>query len=261
MKAAYATPSAAAPTSPTDKPAAPPAPAPLPPIALAEMPLAERPAERLRRYGPGPLSNAELIALLLPPGGGRRPPEPPLAAAQRLLAHGPGLASLNKASLNELQAATGLGPAPAGRLLAALELGRRAAAGPAADKPGIHSPEDAANLLQAEMAILEQEHFKVLLLDAKNKLTRLLTLYIGNLSSCTIRPAEVFKAAIRENACAVLAAHNHPSGDPTPSAQDQAITRKMAQAGELLGVELLDHIVIGAGNRFVSMKKRKLGFD
>lgn len=257
MKATYATP-----TSPTAKPgAAAAAPAPATPVALAEMPLAERPAERLRRYGPDLLSNAELISLLLPPGG-RRTPENPLTVAQRLLARGPGLEGLAKASLNELRAQPGgLGPAQAGRLLPALELGRRGHAALARDKPGIHSPEDAANLLQAEMAVLEQEHFKVLLLDAKNKLTRLLTLYIGNLSSCTIRPAEVFKAAIRENACAVIAAHNHPSGDPTPSAQDQAITRKIAQAGELLGVELLDHLVLGSGNRFVSMKKRKLGFD
>lgn len=227
-------------------------------VTIRELPIQERPRERLRRYGADPLSNAELISLLL---GSGLPGENALALANRLLARFGGLNGINKAAFSELCAERGLSAAKAGQLLAALELGRRSHAYASQDRPVIHSPEDAANLLQAEMSLLEQEHLKVMLLNAKNQVIRIITLYIGNVSSSHVRPAEVFKAAIRENACQVIALHNHPSGDPTPSGEDAHITRKMAAAGKMLDIELLDHIVIGAGNRFVSMKKQKLGFD
>ena len=230
----------------------------VPTVTLRELPLAERPRERLRRHGPEPLSNSELLAVML---GSGRPGANALAIANRLLARFQGLNGLSRAAFPELCAEAGINEAKASRLLAALELGRRGHACSDQDRAVVHSPEDAANLLQAEMAVLEQEHLKAILLNTKNQVMRILTLYIGSVRDIHVRPAEVFKAAVKENAPQLILLHNHPSGDPTPSLEDAQLTKRLCAAGQMLDIELLDHIVIGSGCRFVSMKKLKKGFD
>jgi DNA repair protein RadC len=124
----------------------------------------------------------------------------------------------------------------------------------------VHSPADAAELVQYEMSALEQEELRVLLLDTRNRLQHIETVYRGSVNSSQVRVAEIFKTAIRRNATNLIVIHNHPSGDPTPSPDDVAITRLILQAGEILDVKLLDHIIIGSG-RFVSLKERGLGFN
>ena len=128
------------------------------------------------------------------------------------------------------------------------------------ERPTIQSPEDAAGLLLYEMGALEQEHLRVLLLDTRNRLMRTVEVYQGSLNASLVRVGEVLRDAVRSNAAAVIIAHNHPSGDPTPSPEDVALTRAVVEAGDLLDIEVLDHLVIGKG-RFVSMKSRGLGFD
>ena len=128
------------------------------------------------------------------------------------------------------------------------------------ERATIHSPQDVANLVTAEMAPLPQEHLKALLLNTKNEVLSIQEIYVGNVNSAVVRPAEVFRPAVRDNAPSVIVVHNHPSGDPTPSPEDVSVTRDLIAAGELLGIKLLDHLVIGSGNRYVSLNERRLGF-
>ena len=223
---------------------------------IRDLPRGERPRERLREYGPGYLSNAELIAILLRTGVTG---ENVLNLAVRLLSRFRGLAGLARASFNELCSLKGVSEAKACQIMAALELGRRQVSLHPEDRAVIRSPEDVANLMAAEMTILDQEHLRVLLLDIKNHVTGVSEIYIGNVNSSVVRPAEVFRQAIRDNAPAIIVVHNHPSGDPTASAEDGAITAQLRASGELLGIELLDHIILGA-QRHVSLKEQGLGF-
>ena len=223
---------------------------------IRDLPRGERPRERLREYGPGYLSNAELIAILLRTGVTG---ENVLNLAVRLLSRFRGLAGLARASFNELCSLKGVSEAKACQIMAALELGRRQVSLHPEDRAVIRSPEDVANLMAAEMTILDQEHLRVLLLDTKNHVTGVSEIYMGNVNSSVVRPAEVFRQAIRDNAPAIIVVHNHPSGDPTPSAEDGAITAQLRASGELLGIELLDHIILGA-QRHVSLKEQGLGF-
>ena len=143
--------------------------------------------------------------------------------------------------------------------MAALELGRRLVSLHPQDRPVITSPEDVANLLAAEMSYLEQEHLRVILLDTKNQVTGVIEIYVGNVNSSVVRPAEVLRPAIRENAVSIIVVHNHPSGDPAPSPEDIVITQQLREAGELLGIELLDHVILG-DQRHVSLKELGVGF-
>ena len=217
----------------------------------------ERPRERLARLGPQSLSNAELIAILLRVGV---PGENAVQVGQRLLQHFSGLSGLHRAGFEEVCSQYGLGTAKAAQLKAAIELGRRMALETPEERPCIHSPQDAADLLMYEMGALEQEHLRVILLDTRNRVLQIEEVYHGSLNSSQVRVGELFKAAIRRNAAAIIVAHNHPSGDPSPSPDDIAITRAIVQAGKLLDVDVLDHVVIGRG-RFVSLKERGLGFS
>jgi len=179
--------------------------------------------------------------------------------AQRILAEHGGLRGLMQLDVAELERIKGLGEAKAVRLKAALELGRRLAVLSPGQRPQITAPDDVANLLQIEMAALEQEQLRVVLLDTKHRVLAIRTVYQGSVNQAQVRVAEVFRDAIRLNAVAVVAVHNHPSGDPTPSAADVALTAELARAGGLLDVELLDHLVIGQG-RWVSLRRLGLGF-
>lgn len=226
-------------------------------IPMHELPVDSRPRERLLNHGERTLSTTELLAITLRTGNGR---ENALDMAQRLLIDYDGLPGIARATIAELTMAKGIGNVKAIEMKAALELGRRLATTTPEERPQITSPADAANLLMSEMSLLEQEHLRLILLDTRNHVLRMPTLYIGSLNSTTIRISEIFRAAIKENAAALIVAHNHPSGDPSPSPEDVHITRSIVQAGELLNIDLLDHIVIGH-NRFVSLKERRLGFE
>ncbi|RPI58568.1 MAG: DNA repair protein RadC, partial [Chloroflexi bacterium] len=166
---------------------------------------------------------------------------------------------LAQANNEELMAARGLGPAKAAQVKAALELGRRLLVESPDQRPQVRSPADAANLLMSEMSLLEQEHLRVMMLDTKNRVLGSPTVYVGSLNTSMIRVGELFREAIRSNSASVIVAHNHPSGDPTPSPEDVAVTRQIAEAGKLLDVDVLDHLIIGR-QRFVSLKERGLGF-
>ena len=217
----------------------------------------DRPRERLLKVGERAVSTAELLAIILRSGV---PGENVLRLAERLLNSFKDLPGLARASIAELTAVKGVGPAKAVEIKAALEIGRRLLTTAPEEKPRITSPADAANLLMSEMSFLEKEHLRLILLDTRNRVLATPTIYIGSLNTSVIRLGELFRAAIKENAAAFIVAHNHPSGDPSPSPEDVAVTRQMVQAGALLNIDVLDHIVIGH-NRFVSMKERGLGFS
>lgn len=225
---------------------------------IRELPQGERPRERLKEYGAKHLSNTELVAILLRTG---MQGENVLSLSSRVLMQFDGLAGLGRSTVGELCAIKGLSEAKACQLLAALELGRRSVSQSPEERVSINSPQDVVNLLMAEMSLLEQEHLKVLLLNTKNELMSSQDIYVGNVNSSVVRPAEVIRPAVRENAPSIIVVHNHPSGDPTPSKEDVSITKDLAAAGKLLGVELLDHVIIGNRNRFVSLNEKRLGFS
>ncbi|MEK7681784.1 MAG: DNA repair protein RadC [Chloroflexota bacterium] len=226
-------------------------------LRIRDLPASERPRERLRDAGPNALSVAELLAILLRTG---TPSESALALGSRLLAQFGGLAGLARASLREMCATHGVGEAKAAQLMAGFELGKRLLALHPEERAVVRSPADAANLLQAEMGLLAQEHLRVLLLNTKNRVLGVSEVYKGNVNSSMVRPGEVFRDAVRENCPAIIVAHNHPSGDPTPSQEDVQMTRRLVEAGKLLDIEVLDHLVI-AGNSFVSLREKKQGFE
>jgi len=223
---------------------------------IRDLPASDRPRERLRDAGPGALSNQELLAILLRTGAAR---ESAVAVASRLLSRFDGLVGLARSSFAELCAERGLGEAKAAQVLAGLELGRRLVAAQPQERAVIRCPEDVANLLQGEMGLLDQEQMRVLLLNTRNQVLSTVELYRGSVHTAVVRIGELFREALRQNAPAVILAHNHPSGDPTPSADDIAMTKQAIEAGALLDVDVLDHVVLAQG-RFASMKTLQVAF-
>jgi DNA repair protein RadC len=223
---------------------------------ISDLRESERPRERLASLGPQALTNAELIAILLRVGVQG---ENAVEVGQRLLQKFGGLQGLHRAPFNELMNQRGMGEAKASQIKAAIELGRRLALEAPDEKLVINSPADAAALVQYEMSALEQEHLRVILLDRRNRVLAIVEVYKGSVNSSQVRVGELFKEAIRMNASALIVTHNHPSGDPTPSPDDVAVTRAIVQAGKLLDVDVLDHLVIGQG-KWISLKERGLGF-
>ena len=224
---------------------------------LRDLPPSERPRERLKHFGAPSLSNTELIAILLRTG---LEGESVISLATRLLHRFQGLPGMARSTFGELCAEKGISEAKACQLLAALELGRRLASLQPEERPVIRSPQDAANLLLGEMSFLEQEHLRVLLLNTRNQVLGISEVYIGNVNTSVVRIGEIFRPAIRENCPSIIIIHNHPSGDPTPSAEDVSLTEQSIAAGRMLDIELLDHLVLGR-NRFVSLKEQGLGFQ
>jgi DNA repair protein RadC len=220
------------------------------PIVQA-LPLRERPLHRVQR-DVGACNLVELLAAVV--GGPRQ-----IEIAHDLLARLKDLGGLVQAPVEELTLSYGLGPVGAARLKAALELGRRTLLAAPEDRPVVRSPADVAQLLMAEMSHLEQEHFRVLYLDTRNRMLGCDTVYVGSLNASHVRVGEVYREAVRRNCAAIICAHNHPSGDPSPSPEDVEVTRQLVKAGELLDVELLDHLILGQ-QRFVSLRERGLGF-
>lgn len=233
---------------------------------VKDLPPEERPRERLLARGPGALSNADLIAILIGSGSGRHR-ESALELARRVLAHGRdaspgdqkhagGLEWLAAARPEDLCQIPGIGPAKAAQLTAAVELGRRlAAARP--PRPRVRCPADVSRLVMAGMRDLDREHFYVVLLNTKHYVVGVELISIGTLNGSMVHPREVFRAAIRRGAAALILVHNHPSGDPSPSPEDVQVTRRLVEAGRLLGMDVLDHVIIG-DNRYVSLREQGL---
>jgi DNA repair protein RadC len=218
---------------------------------LKTMPLREQPAYRITQ-DPTACNITELMAAVI---GGQKQIE----LSQALLARFDGdIRRLFQAHPSELAKVRGINQATAVRIKAALNLGLRLSL-PADERTVINSPADAAALVQAEMSLLEKEHLRTILLDRRNRVLEIVEVYQGSVSSSQVRVGEVFQPAVMRNASAIVVAHNHPSTDPTPSPDDVAVTRAMVQAGKLLDIDLLDHLVIG-GQRWVSLKERGLGF-
>jgi DNA repair protein RadC len=210
----------------------------------------------LKHHGPQSLNTAELLAILLRTGV---PGENAVEVGQRLLYAFGGLVGMHRASFEEMEGQHGLGEAKAATLKAAIELGRRMSLQEPEARLTIGSPADAAALVQFEMGALEQEHLRAIVLDTRNHVLEVAEIYKGSVNAAQVRIAEIFRPAIRRNAPALIVVHNHPSGDPTPSVDDISLTKLMREAGTLLDIEVLDHLVIGQG-QYVSMKERGLGF-
>ncbi len=224
---------------------------------IRDMAAGERPRERLLHVGETAVSTAELLAIIIRTGSGGNSV---LRLAEQLLVEFRSLPGLARATIAELTAVKGIGPAKAVEIKAALELGRRLMASAPEEKPRITTPADAANLLMSEMMFLDQEHLRVLLLDTRNRVLKMPTVYIGSLNTSVVRVGELFRPAIRANAAAIIVAHNHPSGDPSPSSEDIHVTRQLVKAGQLLDIAVLDHVIIGH-QKYVSLKERGLGFE
>jgi DNA repair protein RadC len=216
----------------------------------------ERPRERLEKKGPEALSKAELLAILLRVGVTG---ENAVQLAQRILDELGGLAGIQRASFAEVCSVHGLGKAKAAQLKAAIELGNRMKQEDPGLTGAINTPGDAAELVRYEMQGLIQEQLWVILLDTRNRKISVEKVYVGSLNASMVRVGELFRAAIQRSAASIILVHNHPSGDPAPSPEDTALTRSVVQAGKLLDIEVLDHLVIGRGS-FVSMKEKELGF-
>lgn len=210
----------------------------------------ERPRERLRQNGVRHLSQAELLALLVgsgSAGGSAR------AVADRLSVHTAGsLTRLAGLDVGALEAVPGVGTATACRILAALELGRRAAAEDVEPGAPVRGPEDVFRRMGPRLRDLPQEEFHALLLNTRHRIVREVLVTRGILDASLIHPREVFRPAVAEGAAGVILVHNHPSGDPTPSPEDRAVTRQLGTAGRALGIPVLDHVVVGRG-RYVSL--------
>jgi DNA repair protein RadC len=224
--------------------------------SIKELAPDERPREQLFLRGPASLSNGDLLAIILNTG---IQGESVNVLSQRLLVEYDGLLGLMKLDVTELARVRGLGPAKAAKLKATLEIASRVLAMGPETRPQISSPDDVVNLVAIEMAALEQEQLRVVLLDSKHRVMSIRTIYQGSVNQAQVRIAELFREAIRGNAVAVVMVHNHPSGDPTPSGADVSLTAEVAKAGDLLGIDVLDHLIIGRG-RHVSLRRLGLGF-
>lgn len=219
---------------------------------MKDVPKSERPRERLIKFGESQLSNQELLAILL--GSGTRT-ESVMDIANRMLIHFEGLKFLDEATIEEITNIKGIGQAKGVTLLAALELGRRIRQYIPDDNYVIRSPQDGANYVMEAMRHLNQEHLAVLFLDSKNQIIHKQTIFIGSLNASIVHPREIFREAVKRSAASIICAHNHPSGDPTPSEEDIHVTKRLVEAGKIMGIELLDHLIIG-DRKFTSLKEK-----
>ena len=223
------------------------------PLPIREFLTADQPRNRLLLHGAAALSDAELLAIITG--------VPCLETAQRLLIAAGGLRGLHTISTTELQRlVAGISEGRAAQLKAAIELGKRVVRGDMMGRLQVKSPTDIVNLLMLEMSHLDQEHLRTVLLDTKNRVQAISTVYIGSLNASMIRVGEIFKEAVRRNSAALIVVHNHPSGVPEPSPEDVLETREIVSAGKLLDIDALDHLIIGHGT-WVSLRERGLGFD
>jgi DNA repair protein RadC len=223
---------------------------------ITDLQKSERPRERLAKQGAESLSDAELLAILIRTG---IQGENAVQIGSRLLNTFDGLHGLRRAGYEEVRQQKGIGPAKAAQIKAAMELASRLNSLDTGEKYTIHSPKDAADYVIPNMYNLEKEELWVVILDTRNRVIKLEKLYRGSVNSSQVRVAELFSDAIKLNAAAIIVVHNHPSGDPTPSTEDISLTRSIVDAGSILDIEVLDHLIIG-GKDHVSLKERGLGF-
>ncbi|MHA0857065.1 RadC family protein [Paenibacillus sp. CMAA1364] len=223
-------------------------------MLLRDLPHGERPRERMMNYGAEALSHAELLAILLRTGSHQ---ESAIHLAQRIMKQVGSIRNLVDLSISELTQIKGIGNAKAVQLKAAIELGQRLSRARMSDVVTIRSPRDAVDLLSEQLRYLQKEHFVCLFLNTKNHVIMQETLSMGSLNAAIVHPREVFRAAIKCSSASIVCAHNHPSGDPTPSPEDISLTSRLVEAGHIIGIEVLDHVVIGDGN-FVSLKEQGL---
>ncbi|MDP1809385.1 MAG: DNA repair protein RadC [Actinomycetota bacterium] len=213
-------------------------------IVTKYLPESIRPRERLAAIGAPRLSNSELIAIVIGTGGRG---VTSLQMAEKLMGTFGGVGKLGASDFHDLAAVSGIGPAKAAQLIAAIELGKRAGSETASSKKPLSSPQKVAEMLMPMMRYLEIEHFKALIVNNKNQLIKSVDVAVGSLSAAIIHPRELYKTAIRANGAGLIVAHNHPSGDVTPSREDIVLTRRLAEAGRILGIDFIDHIIIGDG--------------
>lgn len=223
-----------------------------PELMIRDVHIEDRPRERLIRQGAQSLSNQELIAILLRTGTKQ---ESVLALANRVLNYFEKLHGLKHATLEEIMSVKGIGEAKAVQLLAAIELGRRLSQKQVDSRFTIRSPQDAATFLMPEMSSLQQEHFVVLFLNVKNQVLHKQTIFIGSLNSSIVHPREIFREAVKRSAASIICAHNHPSGNAAPSPEDIEVTKRLQEAGYIIGIELVDHVIIG-DHQFTSLKEK-----
>ncbi|MEI4769414.1 DNA repair protein RadC [Psychrobacillus sp. FJAT-51614] len=223
-----------------------------PALMIRDVHIADRPRERLIRQGAQSLSNQELIAILLRTGTKQ---ESVLHLANRVLNFIEQIQELKNATLEEIMSVKGIGQAKAVQLLAAVELGRRLSQQKTDEKFTIRSPKDAAAYLMTDMTSLTQEHFVVLFLNVKNQILHKQTIFIGSLNASIVHPREIFREAVKRSAASIICAHNHPSGNPSPSSEDIDVTKRLLEAGQIMGIELLDHVIIG-DHQFISLKEK-----
>lgn len=221
-------------------------------LMLREVPNEDRPRERMLQLGAAALSHAELLAILLRTG---TVSESALHLANRILSESGGLRSLVDMSKDQLTQIKGIGDAKALQIQAGIELGRRLSKSSYEERVTIRSPKDIANLMSEELRYLQKEHFVVLFLNTKNHVLAQETLSMGSLNASIVHPREVFRAAIKRSSASIICVHNHPSGDPTPSPEDISLTGRLVEAGAIIGIEVLDHVIIG-DQRFISLKEQ-----
>lgn len=222
-------------------------------FTIHDLPLSERPWERLQKYGAQSLSAQEILAMILGRGISG---ESVMVTAQRLLSKFGNLKTVATASLEELSQIRGIGLAKAAQIKAASELARRIESNmDASQKPVIKTPENVVELVKSNLKGHKKEHFLVIMLDTRSRLIKVSEVSVGSLDSSIVHPREVFREAISASAASVIFAHNHPSGDTTPSDDDIKLTKRLEQAGELMGIDVLDHIIIG-GDSYQSMKRQ-----
>lgn len=222
---------------------------------LKELPVSERPREKLVNYGVERLSNAELIAIIIRTGHGD---DTALDVGSKILSiDKKGLSYLSNITLKELTGIKGIGICKASQILASIEIGKRINRWSAEEKVKVSSPDILVNLISDEMRFLNKEHFNIAILDTKNQIIAIENISIGTLNASIVHPRDVFYAAINRSANSIILIHNHPSGDPSPSNEDIQITQRLVDAGNLIGIKVLDHIIIG-DNRYLSFKEKNL---
>ncbi|HAR84641.1 MAG TPA: hypothetical protein DCR69_02835 [Clostridium sp.] len=221
-------------------------------LKIKDLPKNERPREKMLRYGAEYLSNSELLALILRTGTKE---DSVLNLCDRLLSHCGGINGISSPSINDLKQVKGIGEVKATQVLALAELATRFNSFKSGEEHIVSSPKDVSNYMMRQMKGLKKEYFKLIMLNTKNIIISVKDISIGNLNSSIVHPREVFIEAIKLSSASVILCHNHPSGDPTPSKEDILITKRLKECGTLLGIEVLDHIIIG-NKAYISLKEK-----
>ena len=224
-------------------------------FTIHDLPRSERPRERLFKLGSEALSAQEILALIL--GRGIKG-ESVMVTSQKLLSRFGNLKGIANASIEELTQINGIGPAKAAQIKAAVELSKRLEADAGeSQKPAVKSPEDVVNIVKSQLKGKKKEHFLVLCLDTRNRLINCKPVSVGSLDTSIVHPREVFREALSSSAASVIFVHNHPSGDPEPSEEDVELTKRLAKAGEIIGIDVLDHIIV-CDRSYSSLKAKNL---